>query len=94
MILEESEAENSNPRLSSSLKAYQNSDQSASIFTALRQDGFTGVKIQNVIVPFDEDLPEMIRKNNLFMDAGGRKEVGIALRMIAGERIEIFVAFV
>lgn len=44
-------------------------------------------KIQNIIVPYANDLVEMFRKNKTFMDPEGRTSVGIGLRMLARDRL-------
>ena len=60
----------------------------------LKEKGFSGLKVQNLIIPFDENIPERLRTGNYFKTTGGRKEAGISVKMLSGDRIEMFVGYV
>ncbi len=47
----------------------------------------------NLIIPYDEEIAKRLREGRFFKETGGRKETGITLRMVEGEKIELFVAF-
>lgn len=48
----------------------------------------------NLIIPYNEEIAAILKNGNFFSSSGGRKETGITLRMVEGEKIELFVAFI
>ena len=80
--------------MSNALKEYQFSSQSESLTTFLKNNGFSGSKIMNLVIPYDDEIAKRLRDGNFFTTSGGRNEAGITLRMVEGEKIELFVAFI